>query len=130
MNMKYYTVIFSIALLFTACSGENQEGKALYQKHCANCHGDQGEGLEQLNPPLANSDMLKAAGPGAACWIQNGLHGPIVVNGQNFEHVMPPMPQLSAIEIVNILNYVNNSWGNKRIFITLEEINKVLENCN
>ena len=131
--MNYIHICFFVMglLAFFSCEeAGNNEGKQLYKIHCANCHGDMGEGLEALNPPLAQSDMLAKAGAGVACWIRNGLQGDIVVNGQKYEHQMPPMPQLSAIEITNILNYVHNSWGNKHKFITLEEVNTVLESCD
>jgi ribosomal protein S9 len=85
--------------------------------------------LEALNPPLAKSDMLQNAGAGAACWIRKGLEGKIVVNGREFENAMPPNLRLSATEITNILNYIHNAWGNTHKFITLEEVNKVLEGC-
>ncbi len=110
-------------------AGTYNEGKALYQQHCANCHMDEGQGLGELYPPLAGADMLSASGAGAACWIVNGLKGPIKVNGITYDHVMPANKRLSPIEITNILNYVNNAWGNQRDFITLDEVMAALEGC-
>jgi nitrite reductase (NO-forming) len=44
--------------------------------------------------------------------VLNGLTGPLKVNGQDYNSVMPPMSQLTDDEVANILTYVNNSWDN------------------
>lgn len=41
-----------------------------------------------------------------------GLSGKVIVNGREFNSVMPPMHQLNDDEIANILTYVLNGWGN------------------
>jgi nitrite reductase (NO-forming) len=40
------------------------------------------------------------------------LTGAVVVNGNTFNSVMPPMSQLNDDEIANILTFALNSWGN------------------
>jgi len=44
--------------------------------------------------------------------VLNGLSGPVKVNGQDYNSVMPPMNQLNDDEVANILTYVLGSWGN------------------
>jgi mono/diheme cytochrome c family protein len=44
--------------------------------------------------------------------VVNGLHGPIEVNGQQYNGTMPPMGHLKDEEIAEILSYVRSSWGN------------------
>lgn len=115
-----------------ACGGEGQpykEGAVLYKKHCENCHMEDGSGLEALYPPLAHSDMLESMDVAAACVIRNGLQGPITVNGIQYDMEMPPMPQLSGVEIANLLNYIHNAWGNKREYIALDKVQATLERC-
>lgn len=106
-----------------------QEGKLLYEQHCWGCHGKNGEGLELLIPPLAKADMLLNAGPSVACWIRNGMQGKIIVNGKEFENVMPANKKLNETEITNICNFILNSWGNKHEYISLEQVKQQLENC-
>jgi nitrite reductase (NO-forming) len=48
-----------------------------------------------------------------------------VVNGTEYNSVMPPMTQLNDDEIANILTYVLNSWGNPGGSISTEEVRKV-----
>ena len=107
-----------------------REGAQLYQTHCSNCHMEDGTGLEALYPPLAKADWLQQVDVGAACIIRNGMEDPIVVNGIRYEMPMPPQPQLSAVEITNILNYIHNAWGNKREqYISLPEVEAALQGC-
>ena len=63
-------------------------------------------------PPLAGSDWLKRPHDELAGIVLNGLSGPIKVNGQDYNSVMPPMSQLTDDEVANISTYVLNSWGN------------------
>lgn len=119
-------------LFFSACTSFNDpyaEGKPLYQKHCANCHMDDGSGLEGLIPPLAKANMLQQSGAAAACIVRNGLKGKILVNNIEYDGVMLPNNRLSSVEILNILNYINNAWGNQRDFIKLDEVKAALDNC-
>jgi nitrite reductase (NO-forming) len=55
----------------------------------------------------------------------NGLSGPVTVNGNGFNSVMPPLSQLTDDEIANILTYVLNSWGNDGGVVSKEEVAKV-----
>src|SRR5690554_1300647 len=97
-------------------------GHQLYSVHCANCHGDKGEGLGMLYPPLTDPDYLirnRETLPGI---IQYGMHEEIIVSGNIYNMQMPANPQLSAIEIAYILTYVTNSFGNKNGVFSEEEV--------
>lgn len=88
-------------------------GKALFAGTCSVCHQSNGAGLPGVFPPLAKSDFLNADPTRAIRVVEQGLSGKVVVNGQDFDSVMPPMNQLNDDEIANILTYVLNSWDNK-----------------
>jgi len=97
-------------------------GHRLYSVHCANCHGDKGEGLGMLYPPLTDQDYLirnREALPGI---IQYGMHEEIMVAGNSYNMQMPANPQLSAVEIAYILTYVTNSFGNKNGVFSESEV--------
>ncbi len=99
-------------------------GQVLFKGTCSVCHQDNGQGLPDVFPPLAKSDLL-AKDPKRAIEIAlNGLSGPVTVNGKTFNSVMPPMSQLNDDEIANILTYVLNSWGNNGGAISKEEVQK------
>ncbi|MGB8327142.1 MAG: copper-containing nitrite reductase [Steroidobacteraceae bacterium] len=100
-------------------------GEALFNGTCSVCHQPNGQGLPNVFPPLARSDFLVANKLRAAHIALNGLQGPVTVNGNTFNSVMPPMSQLNDDEIANILTYVLNSWGNSSGRVTTEEVAKV-----
>ncbi len=87
-------------------------GRTVYQNVCQACHGPEGKGLPGAFPPVANSDWIAANQDRLVEIILNGLSGPLVVNGQNFNAVMPPMAYLSDADIANALTFVLNNWDN------------------
>jgi len=56
--------------------------------------------------------------------VFRGLSGPITVNGQAFNGVMPPV-MINDEQIAHVLTYVRNSWGNEGDIVTLEEVKRV-----
>ena len=97
-------------------------GEALYLQHCGACHQANGQGLAGAFPPLAGSDYI-AQDPQRLLEVTvRGLTGTIIVNGQTYNSVMPAMSYLSDDELLAILNYVRNSWGNPGGRFTLAEI--------
>jgi nitrite reductase (NO-forming) len=102
-----------------------QAGAVLFKGTCSVCHQDQGQGIPNVFPPLAGSDLLKKTPQRAVEIALNGLTGPITVNGTTYNSVMPPMSQLNDDEIANILTYVLNSWGNAGGAISKEQVQQV-----
>jgi nitrite reductase (NO-forming) len=104
-----------------------EAGAVLYNGTCSVCHQNSGEGMTSVFPPLAGSDYLMADKRRAIEVVLNGLTGPVTVNGQEYNSVMPPMSQLADDEIANILTYVLNSWGNDDGVVTTTEVAEVRE---
>jgi mono/diheme cytochrome c family protein len=122
---------FILGVLCTSCEQNiSAHGKENYVRLCANCHGENGEGLQGLIPPLAASDYLKNNKQILACIVKNGLNGEIEVNGKKYNQAMPALlANLSPADITNISNYVLNAWGNNYGELTLPEVEKQLEGC-
>lgn len=106
------------------------QGATLYKKNCSNCHGKNGEGIGKLYPPLAKADYLKDNPSKSACIIKYGLKEEIFVNGVDYNMEMPANESLSAIEIAEIMTFISNSWGNETGFVSVQDINGYLENCD
>ncbi len=100
-------------------------GKALFSGTCSVCHQDNGMGIANVFPPLAKSDYLSADKKRAIHVVLNGLTGPVTVNAQTFDSVMPPMSQLNDDEVANILTFVLNSWGNSGGRLSAAEVTSV-----
>jgi mono/diheme cytochrome c family protein len=130
--MKYLAALLALCTLLSLGSCEPKpykQGKALYEKNCQSCHQPDGSAIAQLVPPLAGSDVL-SQGAAIACIIRNGLQGSIRVNGVEYNQPMPSNELLSEIQIANILNYINNSWGNSGSYISYQMVNDALKRCN
>ncbi len=103
-------------------------GSVIYQAHCQNCHGKEGEGLQSLIPPLTDSGYLKKNKTTLACYVKKGLKGKITINGREFDDDMPA-EDLAPIEVAKVLTYVTNSFGNKLGTINLQQVQADLAKC-
>lgn len=96
-------------------------GKELYVESCINCHLANGEGLKGTFPPLAKADFLLKYPEKAIHAIKFGMSGPVKVNGQLYDNAMPPAG-LANDEIADVMNYINNSFGNKNTKVVTEKM--------
>lgn len=100
-------------LALPGCFTDKQnQGQRLYAENCAGCHGEQGQGLARLIPALAGADYLAQHRAALPCLLRQGQHGPLQVNGILYNQVMPGNQALSPARLTNLLNYIENSWGN------------------
>lgn len=98
-------------------------GKSIFSQNCAACHQAGGEGLKGAFPPLAKSDFLMKDKKRAIGIVLKGFQGPIVVNGETYNGVMPALG-LSDEDAANVLTFIRNSWGNKGDEVTPAEVKK------
>ena len=123
-------LVATILCLLNCEPNPYREGGRLFQVHCSNCHLDDGKGLGALIPPLAGAtDYLAANRERLPCFLKYGLTDTIVVRGTVYAEAMPGVPVLSAIQITNILNFVNHSWGNQLPPFRLDEVQRLLSEC-
>lgn len=129
-------LITLIGLLAIACQSSEQieyvrhysGGKLLYQTHCQNCHGQQGEGLSALIPPLTDTSFIRQNKSMLSCYVKNGASGLMKVSGKLYDKTMPPSG-LSNIEIAKVLTYIGNSFGNQIGLVNIEQVEADLERC-
>lgn len=100
-------------------------GKEIYDNFCINCHMANGKGVTNVFPPLADSDYLRDDQLKSIKAVKHGMSGKIIVNGITYNSVMTPLG-LSDEEVADVMNYINNSWGNTiDNFITAEKVSKL-----
>lgn len=87
------------------------DGRVVYERNCAACHGAEGRGQPGYFPPLAgNPDVAKdSAFP--VLVVLHGMSGAIEVDGRTYEGSMPPFDHLSNAEIAAVLNFVRGGWA-------------------
>src|SRR5207253_5296062 len=90
-------------------------GAELYGEHCAECHGDRGEGAAPAYPPLAgNPSMNAAVAANGIKAVLNGGYAPVTAANPR-PYRMPPYFALpSAQDVAAVLPYVRASRGNRR----------------
>ena len=101
-----------------------EDGKKVYQRTCIACHQVQGQGLEGAFPPLAKADYLNADVDRAIETVLKGHIGGIIVNGKQYNSVMPPQP-LTSEQIADVLTYVYHNWENNKTIVSPERVKKV-----
>lgn len=104
-------------------------GKNIYATHCQNCHGNSGEGLGKLYPPLTDLAYLENNREQLACFVKHGMSGEISIHGEPYNTPMPANPQLAPVDIAYVLTYITNSFGNEMPMFTVKEVTASLENC-
>ena len=104
-----------------------QRGEQIYADFCITCHLANGEGVAYTYPPLAKSDYLMNNREASIKGVKYGQRGPLIVNGVTYDNTMMPLG-LENEEIVDVMNYVLNSFGNSGAkTVTLEEVNTILK---
>ena len=111
-------ITIGIAILSSAFNSQNitesiKRGKEVYALFCQSCHMEDGKGTPGINPPLAKADYLKRSEKTLIGIILNGQSGEVIVNGKNYNTIMPAQDYLSDQQIADVMNYIRNSWGNK-----------------
>lgn len=126
-GLALLTVIFTYFSFIqdTELSKSMARGKDVYNDFCIVCHKPNGEGTEKIFPPLAKSDFLSKYREESIRTVRFGQKGKIKVNGIEYNGNMP-LPGLTDEEIVDVMNYVFNSWGNKsEKTVTINEVNSI-----
>ena len=106
-------------------STANAAGAKLYGQHCAQCHGEQGEGAPGAYPALAgNRAVTMAETANLVHIVLEGGFAPSTA-GNPRPYGMPPFaPVLNTDEVAQLLSFVRNSWGNRAPAVSAVEVNR------
>lgn len=104
-----------------------ENGKQVYTQYCLACHQADGKGVQGAFPPLQHSDWVNGDKTRLISVIINGLQGPIEVNGEAYNAMMPAHNFLSDEQIAAVLTYVLNSFENDGGEITVAEVTAARE---
>ena len=139
-STKYLTAILCFLAIWS-CRSETYkdsikqqqyevQGRQIYARHCSNCHNADGTGLAALIPPLKGADYLEKMDlDDLVCQIKFGLRDTIMVNGVMYHQPMPASPSLTALEIAEIITFVDNAWGGERGLYSVKMAERAIETC-
>ena len=132
--MRYFIILSFLVL--TSCNSQSKQnptefknsierGAEIYTDFCVTCHLPNGKGVPKVFPPLANADFLIKNREASIKAIKYGIKGKIKVNGKIYNGIMAK-PGLDDDEVADVMNYINNSWGNKNSkIVTLPEVKNI-----
>ena len=101
-------------------------GAKVYRNQCAQCHQADGNGVLGVYPPLVASNWVTGHPQVVSRILINGLNGPIVVKGSNYNGNMPAFGSsglaLSDKDIAGVITYIRQEWGNSASDVTAATI--------
>jgi mono/diheme cytochrome c family protein len=100
-------------------------GARIYDKHCVECHGMQGNGLPPGYPPLAGNRALSTAeAVNPIRIVLNGGFAPGTA-GNPRPYGMPPFGHvLNDTEVAQVVTYLRSSWGNNAPPVNSNDVNR------
>ncbi len=103
-----------------------QRGIQLYEKHCAQCHGDSGQGAANAYPALrGNRAVLMPQKANLVQIVLNGGYAPATA-GNPRPYGMPPFVlTLNDADIAAVLTHLRGSWGNQADAVSEVEVNRI-----
>jgi mono/diheme cytochrome c family protein len=96
-----------------------QRGEKFYIANCMACHGSDGNGLENLGPPLVKSEWITGSKEKLAAILLQGMVGPITVNGKKYipAAAMPGLkhaPEITDAHLADVATFVRHAWNNRK----------------
>ena len=102
----------SVPLFAQAGPGDDtlRAGADVYRSACAACHQPGGAGLPDQYPPLRDNPSVDDTEYMVSV-IKNGLDGPIVVLGEDYDGIMPSQSGLSDTDVDALIAYVQSGFA-------------------
>lgn len=100
-------------------------GEKVYVTYCAGCHQGDGRGAPPRYPPLAGTDWVTGDRQRLISVILHGLEGPIEVNGEPYDNIMPQHSFLDDESVAEVATYIRRSFGNDAGPVTVDEVRAV-----
>lgn len=115
-------------MLLSGCK-ENRGDPTVYNRHCASCHGREGQGLKALYPALTDSAYLGDRIGELPCLISSGVRGKIVTGKRTKNIRMPAFADLSIQQMNSLISYLQLNWGKGGETVSEQKISQWLRSC-
>lgn len=101
-------------------------GAKLYEQHCAQCHGNSGQGIANAYPALAgNRAVTLKQTVNLVQIVLNGGYAPATESNPRPFGMPPFVLVLDDSDIAELLTHIRNSWGNRAGEVTPLEVNRI-----
>jgi mono/diheme cytochrome c family protein len=106
------------------------KGAVMFNTICKTCHGEDGNGIAALGPPLNGSEIVNGNKEIVMSIILKGLTGPVKVRGHLYKapEISTEMPgfadnkEFTDTDIIEVINYVRSAWNNRAKKINAEDL--------
>ena len=106
-----------------------EKGAKLYEQHCAQCHGEKGEGIANAYPLLAgNRAVTMAATDNLVQMVLNGGFAPATAGNPRPFGMPPFVLVLNDDEVAAVVSHIRTAWGNQASAVTPLEVNRIRAN--
>jgi mono/diheme cytochrome c family protein len=113
-------------------------GMNLFASTCQTCHGEDGNGIAALAPPLNNSEWVTGDRDKLIAIVLYGLTGPVKENKKLYKspEINGEMPGLAHNKditdetIAQVLSYIRKNWNNNASGISRDEVIKIRQYWN
>lgn len=106
-------------------------GTKIYERHCLQCHGEQGEGIktaagEVAYPALAGNRAVLLKDPtNLAQLVLYGGYGPATTGHPRPFGMPPAVLTLNDRDIAAVLTHLRTRWGNQASEVTPLQVNRI-----
>jgi len=102
---------------------DRTRGAKLYADRCADCHGNDGQGVAGVYPPLdGNTSVTEPTGINAMRTVLLGGFAPVTAHNPR-PYSMPPYAQeLNDEEVATVVSYIRQAWSNKAAPVRPEQV--------
>jgi mono/diheme cytochrome c family protein len=143
LNPKIGVILFTLATLISCGNNSSQSsgssvadtekstlqsmqdhpGKRVYDQYCKACHMADGTGIKGLHPPLKDNKTVNDTDKLIEVTLK-GMTGKIVVDGVEYNGIMPPHTHLTNQQIADVLSYVRQNFSGNAAPVTAAEVAK------
>jgi mono/diheme cytochrome c family protein len=103
-----------------------ERGLKVYERHCATCHGEQGQGAPGLYPALAgNRAVLLGEPTNLVQALLYGGYGPATAGRPRPAGMPPFVLELDDRDIAAVLSHIRGQWGNSASEVTPLQVNRI-----
>ena len=106
-----------------------QAGAKLYEQHCAQCHGDKGQGVANAYPALAGNRAVVM--PQTANLVQivlSGGYAPATAGNPRPFGMPPFVLLLNDSNVADVLTHIRGNWGNQAGSVSALDVMRIRSN--
>lgn len=101
--MKTLILMSAVLALLTMPAARASEGKDVYAKKCAKCHGDDGKGDTKMGKKLKIEDLTAKVGTLSDADLAKAVTEGVIIDGKK---KMKPVKGLSEEEVSAVVKYM------------------------